>query len=775
MPPWWGLAAVGGAVLLTLWWSYATSVGRPKGLTRFVLVLLRLLAVALAVLCFLDPQWIERVEHRKKARVAVLLDTSRSMSIQDASADARLADAKAWVQESLMPMAPGHVSVMPFQFHESLASLTNLLGGAAAAVDSASPTGGATAIAAALETLLSAQGGEPLIGAVLCSDGVDTSASDPLAAARLFRRKGIPIHTVRFGTTNEMRDIIVENVQVKRALSAQAPTRVVVSLFSPGYGGFSKPVQIRYLQQVLAQQNVVLNGDRQRVELEFKPQAREYRVYNVHVPVQTGEWLATNNRRPFGLEVIDPTIRVIYMEGTPMQDNAPQPEWRYLKSALETDPQIKVRVLYRTRFRGLASAAIVDSDPVTGEAVYPVEHPTKGYPRTQAELLQYDVVIHSDIPKDLFTAEQMDYTARLVEEHGGGFVMIGGKSAFGTGGYHRTVLDRFIPVAMESGNDTLNQPFKMGIPREVLNHPLIAIGANRDETAALWTAKLPNLYGLNRVSRAKPGATVLAVHPTERNAGGPLVVMAVQEVGKGRTMAFTSDITRTWGKDYETEWGEPTQAGAAVSEYNCDQRYYQRFWINAVRWLAANRLGRTNSPVLLELDQTVLRPGAFLQPVVKVLDAAQRPTSAAEVRLTLSAPGTVDRVEKAEFDPAVQAFRAKLELKVAGDFTVRAEAFQKGVSVGNDKQMVVCEQNDLEMLDVRARPEVMAGIARASGGLALAGGVKDFASLRAIYGGAPPVTVEMRRNPMWDKLWMLASIVGLLTCEWILRRLRGLA
>lgn len=772
MPPWWWLAVGGAAALAALWLSYTASVGRPRGLTRFTLVSLRAVAVLLAVVCLLDPQWAERIERQQKARLAVALDTSRSMSIQDLDGP-RLAAAKEWAQTKVLPLAPPHVGVAPFTFDQHLKPATNS-SETAQPFDRASPTGAVTAIARALEALVTAPGADPLIGVVLCSDGIETESEELLAAARLCRRKGIPVHTATFGTTNELRDIVIENVQVKRAVASQAPTKVIVTLNSSGYNGVTTPVQIRLMQQALAQKLVTLNGERQRVELEFKPQSRNYHVFNVFVPPRAGEWLTANNRRPFGLEVVEPTIKVIYMEGTPMQSEATQPEWRYLKSALETDPQIKVKVLYRTRFRAGARVNIVDNDPVTGEEVYDVESRTKGYPRTLSELLQYDVVIHSDIPKESFSAEQLDYTAKLVEEHGGGFVMIGGKSAFGTGGYHKTVLDRFIPVAMESNNDTVNVAFRLGIPAEAWNHPLIAIGATREETTAIWTTKFPMLYGHNRVGRAKPGATVLGVNASYTTTAGPPIIMAVQEVGKGRTMAFTSDITRSWGRDYETTWGEPIQ-GAYVSEYNCDHRYYRRFWINAVRWLAANKIGRTNNPVILELAQTVARPGDAVPASVKVLDKSLRPAGGAVVELTLSAPGATNRVIPAAYDAAAQAYWARVPLPEAGDFTVTAAATVGSLKLGEDKQLVICEDADAELQDVRARPEVMAAIAKASGGKVLDPRDDGVAQARSLFGSAPPITVELRRSPMWDRFWLLASILAVLSAEWVLRRLRGLA
>src|SRR5262249_29299805 len=157
--------------------------------------------------------------------------------------------------------------------------------------------------------------------------------------------------------------------------------------------------------------------------------------------------------------------------------------------------------------------------------------------------------------------------------YGGGFVMIGGASAFGKGGYHQTVLDRIIPVAMEQSNDSQTRLIQMQIPPRAWLHPLIALGSTREQAQAIWTTKFPQLYGCNIVDHAKPGAIVLGQDTTRRNAYGPLLLMGVQEIGRGRSMAFTSDTTRSWGRDFETLWGEPINAALPLSETNCDSRY----------------------------------------------------------------------------------------------------------------------------------------------------------------------------------------------------------
>ena len=80
-------------------------------------------------------------------------------------------------------------------------------------------------------------------------------------------------------------------------------------------------------------------------------------------------------------------------------------------------------------------------------------------------------------------------------------------------------------------------------------------------------AGLPLLDGCTRIAGAKPGATVLAVHPGEGN----MPVLATQPVGKGRSAVFIGDTTRKW------------QQGPRA--LNQDSPFLQ-FWGQMVRWLA---------------------------------------------------------------------------------------------------------------------------------------------------------------------------------------------
>ena len=468
-PPDTRLLVIAGALAFSvLLLSYWFAKGRSSWLQRLLLVGLRLGAVAAVTFCLLSPQQVDEKRHQPKARLAVLVDTSRSMSIKDVP-QGRLAQATGWLKNNFVPAVPSSIQVSYYAFDQSLKALDSL--------DSASPTGSVSGLADSLEDLLGIRSDDPLLGVIVCSDGIDTSRRDPEAAARQYRRKGIPLHTLLVGTTNEAHDVILENVQVRRAVPNQAPTKLTLSLRAPGYANQSVPVQVRQKDRTVAVQEVKLTGREQEVQLEFTPQNKGFQTFEVSVPAQPGEWLTSNNRRLFGLDVIDPTIRVLYLEGTPRQPETTIPEWDYLKDALESDKDIRVKVLVRVKSAAGKRIEPGSKDPETGQSVYPVEHAKHGFPKTLEELLKYDVVIHSDILKESFTPEQLQNIARLVEDYGGGFVMIGGASAFGRGGYHRTILDRVIPVAMEQSDDLQTRTIQMQVPSRAWQHPLMALGS----------------------------------------------------------------------------------------------------------------------------------------------------------------------------------------------------------------------------------------------------------------------------------------------------------
>src|SRR6185436_6506623 len=138
-------------------------------------------------------------------------------------------------------------------------------------------------------------------------------------------------------------------------------------------------------------------------------------------------------------------------------------------------------------------------------------------------------------------------------------------------------------------------------------------------------------------------------------------------IRRGRSIAFTSDTTRSWGRDFETLWGEPIDPAMPLTEANCDSRYYRQFWVNAVRWLAAGKMGRTNSAVTLELARSYATPEEKVMASVKVRDQQKRELSGADVSVVLSAPGKSSHSFNAAYDASSRSYVAQVLPGASGE------------------------------------------------------------------------------------------------------------
>src|SRR5688500_8080573 len=97
---------IGGSIAVAfLLLSYWFAKGRASWLQRLWLIFLRVAAVAIVVFCLLNPQRVEEKRHQPKSRIAVLVDASRSMGINDVPGG-RLTQGTRWLKEKLSPALP---------------------------------------------------------------------------------------------------------------------------------------------------------------------------------------------------------------------------------------------------------------------------------------------------------------------------------------------------------------------------------------------------------------------------------------------------------------------------------------------------------------------------------------------------------------------------------------------------------------------------------------------------------------------------------------------
>src|SRR3954452_19893444 len=163
--PWWAVLLVAAAVSAVAWRAYAGSVvQRPQ---RDVLIILRVLTLAGLVVFLMRPVRVSD-EGSKDVVVPVLVDGSRSMSIEDADGQRRIDRARDLVTREILPSLQGQFQVEVLSFGDRVreTSPADL-----AATDRQSDLSGAVA------AVRDRYRGRPIPGIILISDGGDTSSS----------------------------------------------------------------------------------------------------------------------------------------------------------------------------------------------------------------------------------------------------------------------------------------------------------------------------------------------------------------------------------------------------------------------------------------------------------------------------------------------------------------------------------------------------------------------------------------------------------------------
>lgn len=188
------------------------------------------------------------------------------------------------------------------------------------------------------------------------------------------------------------------------------------------------------------------------------------------------------------------------------------------------------------------------------------------FPSTIEGLSKIDVVLLSDIGsntlllphatfvKGQVTVNRLDLLAEWVRG-GGGFAMVGGYLSFqgieAKANYKNTTIAEILPVTMLEGDDRVETP--QGVVPEVVGPHAVVDGLSFEAP----------LLGYQRLVARDGAQTLLTVGPD------PLLVLGNE--GKGRTLAYASDIGPHWA---------PTEFTDADS--------FRKVWGRAADWLAGN-------------------------------------------------------------------------------------------------------------------------------------------------------------------------------------------
>jgi hypothetical protein len=587
---------------------------------------LRSAAIVIVLLLLFRPVLSFQRTVTERRTLVFLIDTSASMGITDAAdGTPRLLRAVSHLQDWIGRLQD-QFKIRLIAFSDTTRPLRRSVQLADLQAD-----GTATSLSQALVAARRAAPRQDIEAALLITDGIHNCAGSP---AKMARQLGFPVDTIGVGSTaadrTAYRDIRVTGLECPAELYVDNRARLKASIDATGFPGrVIRPI-LRDGDQQIDQRELVLDDAEgpQEVTFEWVPTVKGVHTYTVEIPPAPEEKISQNNRRSTSAQVVDARIRVLYVEGTLRAEYG-----ALVGRFLAKDPALEFCALVQTR-----PNVFVQRSNIEGLALTTI-------PDEPELLATFDVLLIGDLDASYLKPALLELICQRVRD-GAGLLMMGGYHSLGPGGYAATPLADILPVFVgDRHSGQVTGEFVPELTAEGRRHPIFANIAEffPSENQPAAVAGLPPLQGCVRVLGAKPGGTVLAIHPTalvgsrpvaagqgstpspeQALSGAPMPVMVVQPVGKGRAAVLTGDTTRNWHQMLRTLNRESP---------------FLRFWGQTVRWLAGRSdQVATEAGIVATTDKAYYEPESAVEITAVVRGQEGAAAEQAQVTAAIDAP-----------------------------------------------------------------------------------------------------------------------------------------
>lgn len=725
------LLVVVGAVAVA---SYSRTPGRIGVRDRVILAGLRVLAFVLLGFCLLRPALLVSTSVPRRNALAVVLDDSRSMQIQDAGRETRLDQAKRIFDDSagaLVQSLAQRYAVRLYRFSESTRRIAHTA--------ELGATGSRTDLAQALEEVRRDAVGLPLGGVVLVTDGADNGGG-PLADAVLsLRAEHIPVYTVGLGRERFDRDLAIDRVELPRSTLKGAVLLGAVALRARGLGGETVTVTVEDQGRIVAQRAVTIPRGTELVTVPVRipPLEAGPRELTVSVKPVPGEVVSQDNQLSAVVRVRDRREKILYVEGTL------RPEFAFIRRAAAADSNLQLVGLQRTSQGKFLRLGVDDSLELVG-----------GFPRSRGELFQYRALVLGTVEAGFFTADQLRMIADFVGERGGGLLALGGRDSFGEGAFAGTPVAEVLPVTFGNREADSAEPareLKLALTPAGEASAALLLTEVEDANRTLWDS-LPPLTSVNRWAGLKPGATALLVG---RPAGGGEAepVLATQRYGRGKTLAFQAQDSWLW-----------------QMERPLDDQSFETYWRQLLRWLLED------VPDRLEITAAPDHPGPGQRVTLRAElgDSSFFRVNDADVMARITTPlGVVDTVPLEWSLGRDGAYQGDFVPRDEGAYRIDILARRGADTLRADPQYVMVADRGLDFLNAEMRATLLRRIAEETGGRFYTAADVSRLPEDAVYTESGITVTETK--DLWDMPVVFLLLVGCLGGEWLYRRKRGLA
>lgn len=628
------------------------------------------------------------------------------------------------------------------------------------------PRGGETRIGSVLRTIIEKERGSSLAGVLLLTDGGQNAGINKNIAINMAKDAMISVYPVGIGSDAKTMNIRVVDIEApqrifpddKFSLTGYVQAHGLersslnVELFSADAKGEG---ELRVDERTV---DIGKSGQIAPVKFELKPEEKGIRTYKLRVKPLEREIDKKDNEKSAKVEIIDRKTKVLLLAGGPTR------EFIFLRNQLYRDRESTVHVHLQTGKPGISQDA--------HEILYE-------FPKTTEELFEYDCVVGFDPDWEALDELQIKTLERWVAEKAGGLIVVAGPvytpqwSARRRGDLRIDTLRALYPVAFyQQGSAALSlgrfgseQAWPLTFTRDGLSSEFLWLDDDVAKSERAWES-FSGVYGYYAVKDPKPGARVLArfSDPETKIDNELPIYMAAHYYGSGRVFFQAS--------------GEMWRVRAV------EDAYFEQYYTKLIRWVSEGRLLRDSSRGVLLADKERCFVGDEVQVRAVLQDSQYRPLVRDSISAVVIRPDgrrlpLVLRKEKEGTRDGV--FSEQLTINAEGDWKVELQHLDQLLTREIRAKVPALETEQPERNDL-----LLSELAAQTGGEYYVG--LETAMNRSGSGRPPVVNLIKPQDQVTvlpgspDKRfqrqlagWLMAFLVGVLSLEWLIRRLSKLA